>query len=230
MNEQPSVAVLPDEWSVEPPATGVRAPTGETATVSASTLPLSDERSLAYLAAAGDLDAFNRLVERIQGSAYNTAYRMLNDEEAAADALQEALIKAFRALSTYRGGSFKSWFLRILINTCYDILRTWQRRSVVSLDDLTPEGEPALEVADQGERPEEHIERMELRQWLARGIAALPIEQRIAVVLFDVEGYSYNEIVEITEVPLGTVKSRINRGRIRLRDFLVHHHVLSNER
>jgi RNA polymerase sigma-70 factor (ECF subfamily) len=68
---------------------------------------------------------------------------------------------------------------------------------------------------------------MELQQWLARGLAALPMEQRIAVVLFDVEGYSYNEIVEITEVPVGTVKSRINRGRIRLRDFLVRHRVLT---
>lgn len=227
MNDIPSVVVLPDAWLMEPPSADVVAPTVDAATTAESAPTLVDEKTLAYLAAAGNLDAFNQLVEYIKGSAYHTAYRMLNDEEAAADALQEALIKAFRGLSTYRGGSFKSWFLRILINNCYDILRTWQRRSVVSFDDLTPEGEPAFDVADRGERPEEHVERMELRQWLDRGIAALPMEQRIAVVLFDVEGYSYNEIVEMTEVPLGTVKSRINRGRIRLRDFLVNHKVLS---
>jgi RNA polymerase sigma-70 factor (ECF subfamily) len=222
MNDALSAALSPHEWPAEEPAAA-----GNATADGEPTLPLSEEKRLATLAVAGDLDAFNQLVERIQGSAYTMAYRLLHDEEAAADVVQESLIKAFRALPTYRGGSFKSWFLRIVINSCYDLLRAEKRRAVVSLDDRTAEGELAFDVADRGERPEEHVARMELQQWLARGLAALPMEQRIAVVLFDVEGYSYNEIVEITEVPVGTVKSRINRGRIRLRDFLVRHRVLT---
>jgi len=185
-----------------------------------------DEKALAYLALAGDLAAFNQLVERVQGSAYNTACRMLNDEAAAADVLQESLIKAFRALGTYRGGSFKSWFLRILINSCYDALRVQKRRSALSLDELNAEGEPTLQLTDPGDQPEAHVARMELRQWLNKGIAALPIEQRVAVLLFDVEGYSYNEIAEITGVSMGTLKSRLSRGRLRLRDYLLRHRVL----
>ena len=237
MSDTPSAALLPGEWAVAQASVVVDKSLVGTAAGVEPALPLldeqlideqlMDEQTLAYLAAAGNLEAFNQLVERIQGSAYSTAYRIVNDEEAAADLLQESLIKTFRALSTYRGGSFKSWFLRILINNCYDLLRSQKRRAAVSLDDLTPEGEPAFEVADRGERPEDHVERMELRQWLDRSIAALPLEQRTAVVLFDVEGYSYNEIAEITGVSLGTVKSRINRGRVRVRDFLVRHNVLT---
>ena len=227
MNDTPPAALLGSErTSIKPPVAVDRSMAGMTTDVE-STVQLMDEQTLAYLAAAGNLEAFNQLVERVQACGYSTAYRLVNDEEAAADLLQESLIKTFRALSTYRGGSFKSWFLRILINNCYDLLRSQKRRAAVSLDDLTPEGEPAFEVADRGERPEDHVERMELRQWLDRSIAALPLEQRTAVVLFDVEGYSYNEIAEITGVSLGTVKSRINRGRVRVRDFLVRHNVLT---
>jgi len=229
MSDTSSVALLGGEWAITQPSVALDLSMTDTVTDVEPALQLMDEKALAYLAADGNLDAFNELVERIQACGYHTAYRILNDEEAAADVLQESLIKSFRALSTYRGDSFKSWFLRILINTCYDLLRRQKRRAIASLDDLTPEGEPAFEVANRGEQPEDHVERMELRQWLDRGIAALPLDQRTAVVLFDVEGYSYIEVADITGVPLGTVKSRINRGRVRVRDFLVHHRVLTVE-
>lgn len=185
-----------------------------------------EPQSLVARAQAGDRQAFNQLVLSTQGVAYNTAYRVLQDEEAAADVVQEAFIKAYRALGSYRGGSFKSWFLRILMNTCYDLLRVQKRQATSSLDALVVESEELNQWADAMERPEEYAERMELRHWIERGIATLPVDQRAALVLSDVEGYSYQEIVEITGVPLGTVKSRINRGRLRLRDYLLRHRVL----
>lgn len=185
-----------------------------------------DPQSLIARAQAGDHHAFNQLVLSTQGVAYNTAYRVLQDEEAAADVVQEAFIKAYRALGSYRGGSFKSWFLRILMNTCYDLLRVQKRQATSSLDAMVVESEEMNQVTDSIEQPEEYAERMELRHWLERGIATLPVDQRATLVLSDVEGYSYQEIVEITGVPLGTVKSRINRGRLRLRDYLLRHHVL----
>jgi RNA polymerase sigma-70 factor (ECF subfamily) len=221
MNELLSTAAPPRAWPTEPLPAAVTAPADEEPTP-----PPPDEQQLTSLAMAGDLAAFNQLVARVQDGAYNVAYRMVHDEAAAADVVQESLIKAWRALPTYRGGRFKSWFLRILLNTCYDLLRSYKRQATVSLDDLTAAGELTFDVADRGERPDAYVERLELQQWLVRGIAALPPDQRVVVVLYDVEGYSYNEIVEITGDPMGTVKSRLNRGRIRLRDFLVRHGVV----
>lgn len=186
-----------------------------------------EPQALIIRAQAGDRNAFNQLVLSTQSMAYNTAYRVLQDEEAAADAAQEAFIKAYRALHSYRGGSFKSWFLRILMNTCYDLLRMKKRRATSSLDALALESEEMDQLTDALEQPEAYAERMELRQWLERGIATLPIDQRAALVLSDIEGYSYQEIVELTGAPLGTVKSRINRGRLRLRDYLLRHNILS---
>lgn len=198
-----------------------------TSSQSSQPAPLPQEpQSLIARAQAGDRNAFNQLVLSTQSMAYNTAYRVLQDEEAAADAVQEAFIKAYRALGSYRGGSFKSWFLRILMNTCYDLLRMKKRRATSSLDALAVEAEELDQLTDALEQPEAYAERMELRHWIERGIATLPVDQRSALVLSDIEGYSYQEIVDITGAPLGTVKSRINRGRLRLRDYLLRHRVL----
>lgn len=185
-----------------------------------------EPQSLIMRAQAGDQQAFNQLVLSTQGLAYNTAYRVLQDEAAAADAVQDAFLKAYRALGSYRGGSFKSWFLRILMNTCYDMLRIRKRRATSSLDALAVETEEMEQLTDALEQPEAYAERMELRNWIERGIATLPLDQRSALVLSDIEGYSYQEIMAITGAPIGTVKSRINRGRLRLRDYLLRHRVL----
>ena len=127
--------------------------------------PLPQEpQSLIVRAQAGDRNAFNQLVLSTQSMAYNTAYRVLQDEEAAADAAQEAFIKAYRALHSYRGGSFKSWFLRILMNTCYDLLRMKKRRATSSLDALALESEEMDQLTDALEQPDAYAERMELRQ------------------------------------------------------------------
>ncbi len=185
-----------------------------------------DSNTLVDDAQAGNIHAFNQLVMAIQELAYYMAYRLLQCPETAADAVQEAWIKAFRALPLYQGGNFKSWFLRILTNTCYDMLRLQKRRAATSLDDLLIEQADDVQLLDPVEQPAAYLERMELHHWLEQGLRALPVDQRAVVVLYDIEGYSYNEISAILDVPMGTVKSRLNRGRVQLRDFLLRHHVL----
>lgn len=183
--------------------------------------PKVDEQELIQRASAGELEAFNRLVLQYQGLAYSIAYRTVQDGDAAADAVQDSFLKAFRGLNSFHGGSFKSWLVRIVINTCYDILRVQQRRATDSLDDLPVEQEYIPQLTDPTERPEEYAERMELSARIESGFAELPAEQRAALALCDVHGYAYDEIAALLDLPMGTVKSRISRARARLRDFLL---------
>jgi RNA polymerase sigma-70 factor (ECF subfamily) len=111
--------------------------------------------------------------------------------------------------------------VRIVVNTCYDVLRSRQRHPQESIDDLPEEGEYAPYLVDPAESPERRVERMELSQFIELGISRLPPDQRLALTLCDVHGYSYDEISSIAGMPIGTVKSRINRARGRLRDFLL---------
>ncbi len=180
-----------------------------------------DEEVLIQRALDGELDAFNQLVLRYQGLAYSVAYRMLQDDAAAADAVQDSFIKAYRALDSFKGGNFKSWLMRIVVNTCYDVLRSRQRANTESLDDLPVESDYVTHLVDKAESPEDYVERMELSDLLELGIRSLPPDQRLALVLCDVHGYAYEEIAEITGMPMGTVKSRISRARAKLRDFLL---------
>jgi RNA polymerase sigma-70 factor, ECF subfamily len=191
--------------------------------LSLSTNPTApaDEQFVIERATAGDLDAFNQLVLRYQSTAYNVAYRMLRNEDGAADAVQDSFIKAYRALDGFQGGNFRSWLMRIVANTCYDVLRARQRRATDSLDDLTFEQEQTPYLIDHAERPDAYAERMELNKFLEAGIWSLPPDQRMVLVLCDIHGYTYEEIAEIAELPMGTVKSRISRARTRLRDFLL---------
>ncbi len=170
-------------------------------------------------AQGGDLAAFNRLVLTYQALAYNVAYRMLGDPEAAADATQDSLLKAYRRPSQYRGGGFQAWLLRIVTNTCLDVRRAAHRHPCNRL--------PGPDAADYDRRwrareesPEEHMLRMELGERLQQALDRLPDEQRVAVVLHDMEGCSYEEMAEIAGVQLGTAKSRLSRARARLRDLL----------
>jgi RNA polymerase sigma-70 factor (ECF subfamily) len=167
------------------------------------------------------LAAFNQLVMAYQGTAYNVAYRVMGQQEAAADACQDAFLKAYKALKQYQGGSFKSWLMRIVTNTCYDQLRYKSRRPSTSLEDMTENpDEHNTKLVNGSERPEDHVLRGELGDLLQAGILELPEDQRIVLVLSDVQGFSYQEISEIIDQPLGTVKSRLSRGRRRLRDYL----------
>lgn len=180
-----------------------------------------DEQALIVSASKGDLRAFNQLVMLYQSMVYNVAYRILSDPDAASDATQDAFLSAFKAMGKFRGGSFKAWLLRIVTNACYDQLRVKQRRPTSSLDDLPVESDHSPYLHDQAEKPDEFVERQELNHMIQVAISTLPVEQRVVVVLSDVQGLSYQEIAQATGLSLGTVKSRLSRGRARLRDYLL---------
>jgi len=185
-----------------------------------------DEPHTIQLAQQGDLPAFNHLVIAYQGLAYNVAYRIMNDADAAADVCQEAFLSAFRGIRGLRGSSFKSWLLRIVTNACYDQLRYQRRRPAMSLEQevsemLDGDTDHSSLLLDPQASPEEVAMQGELNALLQQGIATLSPDQRVVVVLSDVQGFDYQEIAEITGVSLGTVKSRLSRARARLRDFLM---------
>ncbi len=183
-----------------------------------------DEASLIRQAQRGDTRAFNVLVRAHQSTVYNVAYRILGESEAAADVAQEAFLNAYRAIGTFDGGSFRAWLMRITTNACYDHLRYQQRRPATSLEDMVPDpdmAEPSPALIDRGESPEDYTLRQELSRLMERGLQALPPDQRVTLVLSDIQGYSYEEIATATGVELGTVKSRLSRARARMRDFLV---------
>jgi len=168
----------------------------------------------------GDLNAFNYLILEYQNLAYSVAYRLLSNTESAADAVQESFIKAYRALESFRGGSFKSWLMRIVTNTCYDLLRAQKRRRTDSLDDLPVDEEYATQLIDRRESPDQFVERQELSELIEAALQSLPEDQRTAMILCDIQGYTYEDIAEMTGVAMGTVKSRISRARGRVRDYL----------
>jgi len=184
-----------------------------------------DEAALIAAAKKGDLDSFNTLVLNYQHQVYNLAYRIMGDPASASDATQEAFISAWKHMGGFRGGIFKSWLLRIVTNACYDELRRVKRRPASSLESLYVEDPtPDAELPpSQLESPEAFTQRRELNRAIQAGIARLPPDQRIVLVLSDVQSMSYDEIVEITGAALGTVKSRLSRARARLRDVLMEH-------
>jgi RNA polymerase sigma-70 factor (ECF subfamily) len=182
-----------------------------------------NEPALIASARKGDLDAFNTLVLAYQHQVYNLAYRIMGDEASAADATQEAFISAYKHMESFRGDSFKSWIFRIVTNACYDELRRRKRRPTSSLEGLVGDEDLEIEydIPDEGESLEARVERRELAQAIQIGIETLPPDQRVTLVLSDVQGMSYDEIAAITGANLGTVKSRLSRARAKLRDYLV---------
>ncbi|MFL5712870.1 MAG: sigma-70 family RNA polymerase sigma factor [Chloroflexota bacterium] len=174
--------------------------------------------SLLERARDGDLEAFNDLVTLYQDQLFALVVRMVPDRDQASDAVQEAFFSAYRNLTSFRGGSVKSWLNRICVNAAMDQQRAKKRRPVQpypELDDETWQPPAGIE-AD----PERTALDGERTRTLGRALAQITDDQRAAIVLYDVEGYDYAEIAEMTGVSLGTVKSRIHRGRLALRDRL----------
>lgn len=181
---------------------------------------------LIHAARLGDDSAFCDLVDLYQSAAQRVARRILRTEEAAADAVQDALIKAHRAMPRFQDGNFNAWLMRIVTNTCYDHLRRQKRRPTVSLDDLVepngyfqPSGLP-FPTGPNGNPEQVAVQREEMRMLMA-AIEGLPGYHRNVVVLVDVYGYDYQEAAAMLQLPLGTVKSRLSRARASLRDQLV---------
>ncbi len=182
-----------------------------------------DEAGLIQDAQAGDLAAFNRLVLAYQDLVYSQAFRMMGESQSAEDATQEAFISAYRSLKSYRGGSFKSWLLRIVTNACYDELRWRKRRPTTPLEPVDEDDETIESprwLADPGESPEESAERAELSLALQRCLDELAEDFRTVVILVDIQGFDYSDASDVIQKPLGTVKSRLARARVRMRDCL----------
>ncbi|MFQ5946283.1 MAG: RNA polymerase sigma factor [Anaerolineae bacterium] len=184
--------------------------------------PLLAEKESQLISGAreGNDDAFDQLVLAHQGRVYNTAYRILGDHAAAEDATQDTFVSAYRAIRRFRGGSFQGWLLRIATNACYDQIRRSARRPSTSLEALEAEPEDAFLATAESEDPEAVAEKRELGTILEEAILSLPTEQRITLVLVDVQGLDYREAAEATGVRVGTVKSRLSRARYALRDRL----------
>jgi len=180
-----------------------------------------DETDLIQAAKNGDVESFNQLVLAYQDTAYTVAYRIMGESEASADATQDAFISAFRKLHQFRGDNFKAWMMRIVTNACYDELRRRKRRPTDSIEEMH-EVQPAAGayLHSHQENPEAYTQRSELTLAIQDCIDALPDDQRVITVLADVEEYAYQEIVDITGLALGTVKSRLSRARGKLRDCL----------
>lgn len=182
-----------------------------------------DERELIIRSQRGDVAAFEALVKQHQVVAYNVALRILGSPEDAQDAAQEALIKVFKSLGSFKAeAQFSTWLYRIVVNTCNDYLRRERRHTHFSLDQQleTDDGSITRDVPDESMAPERVHEKRVLQEKVQRAIQALPEQQRTVVVLRDIEGMSYEVIASMLDLPVGTVKSRINRGRDALRQLL----------
>jgi len=174
--------------------------------------------SLLERAREGDLDAFNDLVVAYQDLLYALVVRMVPDRDQASDAVQEAFFSAYRKMDGFRGGSVRSWLSRIAINAAMDAQRLKKRRPAdpyPELEDDTwqPPADPSADPVTTSLTAERH-------RALNRALAQITDDQRTAIVLYDVEGYDYAEIAELTSVSVGTVKSRIHRGRLAMRGLL----------
>ena len=182
-----------------------------------------DETALIQTAQHGNLDSFNTLILHYQDMVFHTALRILGDEDLAADASQEAFISAFRSINSFRGGSFKAWLMRTVTNACYDELRRRKRRPTTPLEPDTKDGEEMDSprwLADPNMTPAEKSEADELEHAIQHCLDALPTDFRTVVVLADIQGMDYSEVATAIHVPLGTIKSRLARARLRLRECL----------
>jgi RNA polymerase sigma-70 factor (ECF subfamily) len=171
----------------------------------------------------GDLDAFNQLASKYQDMLYRISFRILQDESAADDATQNAMIQAFRNIRSFRGGSFKSWIARVAVNASYDELRRWKRQPSMSLEQVNNEGEEMESsrwMVDLSAGPEERHDSAELRDAIQSCVKALSPDYRLVVILVDIEGMSYEEAARVAHIPVGTVKSRLARARMQLRATL----------
>ena len=176
------------------------------------------DEELVARANAGDLDSFNQLVTRWERPIYALAYRTLGREEDARDVVQEAFLRAYRGLRGFKGeAKFSSWLYRITLNLCRDWIRRERRAPVVQV----PEGTDPVELADQRASPAESVEelvaRREMSQAVARAMTELPEEQRAAILLKEYHGLTFQEIADMLECPLSTVKTRLYQGLTMLR-------------
>jgi RNA polymerase sigma-70 factor (ECF subfamily) len=183
----------------------------------------SEEAKLIARCRAGDLDAFDEVVARHQSRIFNVCYWMLSDREEAADATQDAFIRAFRSMSNFRGESaLGTWLHRIAVNVCLDA-RARRRRTPLpysSLESGDEDDSRPFDPPDHADTPEQAAQRHERREAVLQALSTLSDEHRTVLVLFDIQGHSYEDVAQMLELPMGTLKSRLNRARLALRRAL----------
>lgn len=183
----------------------------------------ASEKLLVSKSKKGDIMAFEQLISAYEKRAYNIAIRMMNNEEDAKDAVQEAFIKIFKSIKGFREeSSFSTWIYRIVTNVCLDELRKRKKYAAVSLEFEidSDRGTTRVEIGKDEETPEDLYERQEIKELVLKTIESLKDDYKTVVILRDIQGFSYEEIATILSCSLGTIKSRINRARIVLKDKL----------
>lgn len=184
----------------------------------------SDEIQLLNKAIKGDIESFELLIEGYQTKAYNIALRMMGNEEDAKDALQDALIKIYKSLKNFRrDSSFYTWVYRIVTNTCHDALKKRNRtnKKVVSLTDYTNSLEGEInDIKDEVNIPDKILESKEYIQLLMDSLEKLSIDHKEIIILRDIQGLPYEDIAYVLNCSEGTVKSRLNRARIKLKELI----------
>ncbi|MGE5329422.1 MAG: RNA polymerase sigma factor [Deltaproteobacteria bacterium] len=172
----------------------------------------------------GDLQAFEELISKYETKVFNITFRILGDYTQAEDVSQDIMVKVFRTIKGFKEqSSFYTWLYRITVNECMDMVKKRKRTLTYSIDSPldTEDGEIKTEIQDSSESVEGTVERNELRRYLADAMNSLSPEHKTVIVLRDVQGFSYEEIAEIIKCPPGTVKSRINRARLELKNLLM---------
>ena len=183
-----------------------------------------NEEKYLTMAVQGSLEAFNSLVTYYQTAVYNTALRIMCDAARADDITQTAFINAWKHIGNFNGNSFKPWILRITINACYDELRRLKRHPEQELvpqsQDSEEENEDVPWLIDPSESPVEQIERQDRQESIKNCFESLPDVYRAVFLLIDIHEMDYQTVADTLKVPLGTVKSRLLRARLRMRDCL----------
>lgn len=184
---------------------------------------VAEELALVERCQSGDAAAFDSLVAKYASQVYNLAYRMIGDPDDAEDISQEVFLRVHRAIKGFRGSSsFTTWVYRVATNVCLDELKRRKRRPTVTewseQEEASVEPSPAAAA-----NPEAATLRRERQELVQRAIRSLPEAQRVVVVLYDLQGLSYDEIAEALGASLGTVKSRLNRARVALKSKLARH-------
>ncbi len=180
----------------------------------------ADDQRLIGECLNGDSAAFGVLVRRYQDRLFNTVYRMVGNAEDAYDVVQEAFLNAYQSLESFKGDSlFFTWLYRIAVNTAISLKR--KQRAVVSID-AGRNGEPGIEPLDPSElnRPGHALEQAEQERRVQRALSRLSPEHRAVLVMKDMEGQKYETMAEILQVPIGTIRSRLHRARLELRELL----------
>ena len=187
------------------------------------TLTPFEEKQLIERSRKGDIAAFDKLVRRYERTVYNVAYRLSNSHDDASDIAQEAFVRAWNNLKSFRGeAQFSTWIHRIVTNVFLDDRKKKRSRPTTSLEESVDLDENSVtrQYEDTSPSPEALMEGEERRMILEKAVQTLPEAQRVMIFMYHNQGLAYEEIAEITELPIGTVKSRLNRARLALRDRL----------